>query len=69
MDEMIDSSSGIMGIKIGSKTLLSSGNTTGVDIDSRIGPESLIWSSNSHSSSSSISRNRYLVKLSRIWCW
>jgi len=30
---MIDSGSGIMGIKTGSRTLLSLGNTTGVDID------------------------------------
>ena len=41
MGEMIDSVSGIMGIKIGSRTLLSSGNTTGIDIDSRIGLELL----------------------------
>ena len=32
MGEMIDSSSGIMGIKTGSRTLLSLDNTTGVDI-------------------------------------
>ena len=36
MGEMIDSSSGSMGIKTGSRTLLSLGNTTVVDIDSRI---------------------------------
>jgi len=42
MGEIVDSSSEIMGIKTGSKTLLSSGNTTGVNIDSRIGLESLI---------------------------
>ena len=41
MGEMIDSSSGSIGIKTGSRTLLSSGKTTGVDIDSRIGLESL----------------------------
>ena len=41
MGEMIDSGSGIMGIKIGTRMLLSLGNTTGVDIDSRIGLESL----------------------------
>ena len=41
MGEMIDSSSGIMGSKTGSRTLLSSDNTIGVDIDSRIGLESL----------------------------
>jgi len=54
---MIDSSSGSMGIKTGSRTLLSSDNTTGVEIDSRSGLESLIWSSGSHSSSSSILEN------------
>ena len=48
MGEMIDSSSGIMGIKTGSRTLFSSGNTIGVDIDLRIGFESLNWSSGSH---------------------
>jgi len=57
MGEMIDSSSEIMGIKTGSRMLLSLSNTTGVDIDSRIGLESLNWSSYSHSSSSSISEN------------
>ena len=36
MGEIVDSSSEIMRIKIGSRTLLSSGNTTGVDIDSKI---------------------------------
>jgi len=41
MGEIIDSSSEIMEIKTGSRTLLSSGNTTGADIDSRIGLESL----------------------------
>ena len=41
MSEMIDSSSEIMRIKIGSKMLLSLGNTTRVDIDSRIGLELL----------------------------
>ena len=41
MGEMVDSNSGIIGIKTGSRTLLSSGNTTAVDIDSRIGLESL----------------------------
>ena len=41
MGEMIDPSSGIMRIKTGSRMLLSSGNTTGVDIDSRSGLESL----------------------------
>ena len=56
-DEIIDSSSGIMGIKTGSRTLLILGNTTGVDIDSRIRLESLNSNSGSHSSSSSISRN------------
>ena len=55
MGEMIDSSSGIMGIKTGSRTLLSLGNTTGVDIDAKIRLESLNWSSGSHSSLSSIS--------------
>ena len=57
MGEMIDSSSGSMRIKIGSRTSLSSGNTTGVDIDSRIGFELLNWNSGCHSSSSSISWN------------
>ena len=52
--EMIDSSLG-MGIKTGWRILFSLGNTIGVDIDSRIGLESLNWSSGSHSSSSSIS--------------
>ena len=41
MSEMIDSSSKIMGFKTGSKMLLSLGNTTIVDIDLRIGFESL----------------------------
>jgi len=41
MGEMIDSSSEIMGSKTGSRMLLSLGNTIGVDIDSRIGLESL----------------------------
>jgi len=41
MGEMIDSSSRIMGIKTGSRALLSVGNSTGVDIDSRIGLETL----------------------------
>ena len=36
MGEMIDSSSEIMRIKTGSRILFSLGNTTGVDIDSRI---------------------------------
>ena len=36
MGEMIDSGSGIIGIKTGSRTLLSLGNTRGVDIDTRI---------------------------------
>ena len=57
MGEMIDSSSRIMEIKTGSRTILSLGNTTGVNIDSKIGLESLNWSSGSHSSSSSISGN------------
>ena len=57
MDEMIDLSSEIMGIKTGSRTLLSLDNTTGVDNDSRIGLKLLNWSSNSHSSSSSILEN------------
>jgi len=56
MGEMIDSSSEIMRIKTGSRTLLRLGNTIGVDIDSKIGLESLNWSSGSHSSSSSISK-------------
>jgi len=55
--EMIDSSSGSMGIKTGSRTSLNSGNTIGVDIDSRIELELLTWISGSHSSSSSISGN------------
>ena len=54
---MIDSSSEIIGIKTGSRTLPSLGNTTWVDIDLRIGLESLNWSSGSYSSSSSISEN------------
>ena len=41
MGEMIDSSSGIMEIKTSSRMLLSLGNTTGVDIDSKIRLESL----------------------------
>ena len=41
MSEMIDPSSGIMGIKTGSRLLLSFGNTTKVDIDSKIGLELL----------------------------
>ena len=41
MSEMIDSSSGIMRIKTGSRMLSSLGNTTGVDIDLNIGLESL----------------------------
>ena len=41
MGEMIDSSSGIMGIKTSSRMLLSLGNTTGVDSDSMNGFESL----------------------------
>jgi len=41
MGEMIDSSLEIVGIKTGSRMLVSLGNTTGVDIYSRIGPESL----------------------------
>ena len=57
MGEMIDSSLEIMKIKTGSRMLLSLGNTTGVNIDSRIGLESLSWSSGSYSSSSSISEN------------
>ena len=58
MGKMIDSSSGSMEIKTGSRKLLSSGNTTGVDIDLRIGLESLNWSSNGK-----------LAKLSGGWCW
>jgi len=54
---MIDSSSESIGIKICSRTLHSLGNTTGVDINSRIGLESLNESSGSHSSSSSILGN------------
>ena len=57
MSEMIDSNSKFMEIKTGSRTLLSSGNNIGVDIDLRIGLESLNWSSDSHSSASSISEN------------
>ena len=49
MGEMIDSSSGIMGIKTGARMLLNLGNTIGVDIDSRNGLESLTWSLGSHS--------------------
>ena len=45
MGEMIDLSSEIMRIKTGSRMLLSLGSTTGADIDSRIGLESLNWSS------------------------
>ena len=41
MGEMIDLSSEIMRIKTGSRILLSLRNTTGVNIDSRIGLESL----------------------------
>ena len=41
MGEIIDSSSEIMGSKTGLRMLLSLGNTTGVDIDSRIGLELL----------------------------
>ena len=41
MGEMIDSSLGIMRIKTGSRMLLSLSNTTGIDIDSRNGLESL----------------------------
>ena len=57
MGEMIDSSSEIIGIKTGSRMLLSLSNTTGVDIDLKIWLESLNWSSGSHSSSSSILKN------------
>ena len=51
---VVDSSSEIMRIKTCSRTLLSLGNTIGVDINSRIRFELLNWSSCSYSSSSSI---------------
>ena len=57
MGEMIYSSSEIMSIKTGSRMLPSFGNTTGVDIDLRIGLESLNWNSGSYSSLSSILGN------------
>jgi len=58
-----------MGINVGSENWSKLRKGTGVNIDSKMGTESQSWGSESHSHSSSVSLNKKLANLSKVWDW